>query len=501
MSGFSEYDQYDALGLAELVKKGEVGPKDLLDEAIRRRDAVNPKINAIIHNMDQLAYDAIDAGLPNGPFQGVPFLLKDLLAAYKGVPMSHGSRAYKDYIPNYDAEMVVRFKRAGLVIFGKTSCPENGYLGATEPKLFGITRNPWDLDRTPGGSSGGSAAAVGARIVPMASGGDGGGSLRIPASCCGLVGLKASRGRNPNGPYGEPWFGQEQEGVMSISVRDSAAALDATSGPDMGCPYSAPPPQRPFLEEVTTAPGKLKIAWSDEPLMRSGSIGDECRDALHRCVEQLRELGHELVEAAPPLDKQVLGEGYAMRMMCTAAADLRQAEYNLGRPLQKSEFERETWMLARCGEALSSGTLELVRRNLDQQRYKFERFMQGYDIYLTPTLSKPPVPHGEYLFHGLEKFASRVARRSTLAPVLRKANPKMLTGLVRKNFDWVAAPSAFNITGNPSISLPLQWSNEGLPIGMMFTARYLDEARLFQLAGQLEQAYPWANKRPPLAAY
>ena len=236
MSGFSEYDQYDALGLAELVKKGEVGPKDLLDEAIRRRDAVNPKINAIIHNMDQLAYDAIDAGLPNGPFQGVPFLLKDLLAAYKGVPMSHGSRAYKDYIPNYDAEMVVRFKRAGLVIFGKTSCPENGYLGATEPKLFGITRNPWDLDRTPGGSSGGSAAAVGARIVPMASGGDGGGSLRIPASCCGLVGLKASRGRNPNGPYGEPWFGQEQEGVMSISVRDSAAALDATSGPDMGCP-------------------------------------------------------------------------------------------------------------------------------------------------------------------------------------------------------------------------------------------------------------------------
>ena len=502
MTGFAEFDQYDALGLAELVKRGEVSATDLLDEAIRRRDIINPIINAIIYNMDELAYQAIEAGLPDGPFTGVPFLLKDLLGAYKGVPLTSGCRAYRNYIPDYDSEMVVRFKRAGLVIFGKTNCPENGYMGATEPKLHGVTRNPWDLERTPGGSSGGSGAVVGARIVPMASGGDGGGSLRIPASCCGIVGLKPSRGRNPYGPMAdETWLGQEQEGVMSLSVRDIAAALDATNGPELGCPYTVPAPTRPFLEEVGQPPGKLKIAWSAAPLMRTGVIGDESIAALLRCVEQLKSLGHELIEATPPLDQQLLGEGYAMRMMCTAAADINQAQRILGREMQPEDFEPETWLLARCGEALSSVALELVRRNFDRQRYLFESFMQNFDVYLTPTLAHPPVAHGEYLFHGLEKLASRLARHAGLAPVLRKALPRMLPDMVDKNFDWVAAPSAFNITGNPSMSLPLQWSEAGLPMGMMFTARYLDEACLFRLAAQLEQEYPWSDKRPTLASY
>ena len=499
MTGFAEYDQYDALGLAELVRNGDVSANDLLDEAIRRRDAVNPKINAIIHNMDEAAYQAIANGLPEGPFQGVPFLLKDLLAAYKGIPMTSGSRAYQDFVPDYDSEMVKRFKRAGLVVFGKTNCPENGYFGVTEPLLHGITRNPWNLDRTSGGSSGGSGAAVGARIVPMASGGDGGGSLRIPGSCCGVVGFKPSRGRNPYGPHGgEPWFGQVQEGVLSVSVRDSAAALDATCGPDIGCPPMPGLPVRPFLDEVSIAPGKLRIAWSAEPLVREGEISAECREALLRTVDQLKALGHDLVETALPLDKKVLGQGHIKRMMCAAAADVKQAQRVLGRKIKPDDFEPETWLMARCGEALSSAELELISRDLAGQRYRFDEFMQHYDVFLTPTLAKPPVPHGEYLVEGIDKFAAQIAPYIGLGPVLKRALPFMMPELQKKNFDWVAAPPAFNITGSPSVSLPLQWSDDGLPIGMMFTAGYQDDAGLIRLAGQLEREFPWAEKRPSL---
>jgi len=501
MTGFAEYDQFDALGLAELVRKKEVSARDLLDEAIRRREAVNPSINAIIHNMDELAYQAIDAGLPGGAFTGVPFLLKDILAAYKGVPMTHGSRAYRDYVPDYDSEMVKRFKQSGLVTFGKTNCPENAYVGVTEPLLHGPTRNPWNLERTPGGSSGGSAAAVAARIVPMASGGDGGGSLRIPGSCCGLVGFKASRGRNPYGPNaGEPWFGQVQEGILSVSVRDTAAALDVTNGPDIGCPSTAPLPSRPFLDEVTAEPGKLKIAWSREPLVRQGVLGEESVQALLKTVEQLKSLGHELTEVTPQLNKETLGHGHIMRMMCAAAADLREAKAVLGRRLQPDDFEPETWLIARFGESISAAAMEVVSRDLHAQRHVFENFMQDYNVFLTPTLSKPPVELGEFLVDGVDRLVSRVARHSSLGPIA-KMLPMMLPELAKKNFDWVASTPAFNITGNPSVSLPLQWSAEGLPMGMMFTSRLFDDACLFRLAGQLEREFPWADKRPSLASY
>ncbi len=497
--GFAEYDQYDALGLSELVRKGEISARDLLDEAIRRRDAINPQINAIIFNMDELAYRAIEDGLPDGPFHGVPFLLKDLLAAYKGVPLTNGCRAYKDFIPDYDSEMVVRFKNAGLVIFGKTNSPENGYAGCTEPLLHGVTRNPWNLERTAGGSSGGSGAAVAARIVPMASGGDGGGSLRIPGSCCGVVGFKPSRGRNPYGPaIGEPWFGQVQEGVLSLSVRDTAAALDVTSGPDVGCPYTTPPPVRPFLHEVSQTPGKLRIAWSAEPLVRDGEISTACMKALLRTVEHLRQLGHELVETTPATDKRVLAQGYMMRMMCAAAADIREARRAFGR-LKPVDFEPETWLLARFGESLSAPLMETVNRDLHTQRHIFEHFMRDYEVYLTPTLTKPPVPHGEYLVHGIDKLAAGIARHMRLGP-LTKLLPVIMPELIRKNYEWVSSPPVFNITGSPSVSLPLEWSADGLPIGMMFTARYLDEACLFRLAGQLEREFPWAQKRPAIVA-
>lgn len=499
MPSFTDYDQHDALGLADLVRQGAVSARDLLDEAIRRRDALNPQLNAVVHDMDELAYRAIEAGLPQGPFTGVPFLLKDLLAAYAGVPLTHGSRALRHYVPDRDSEMVRRFKAAGLVIFGKTSCPENGYLGSTESRLHGITRNPWDLQRSAGGSSGGSGAAVAARIVPMASGGDGGGSLRIPASACGLVGLKPSRGRNPYGPLGEVWFGQVQEGVLSRSVRDSAAALDATSGADLGCPYAAAAPPRPFLHEVAHEPGRLRIAYTDAPLLRPGTIAAPCIQALQRCVEQLRALGHELVPAAPPTNPEFLGQAYLLRMMCAAGTDLRHARHVLGRRLRADDFEPATWLLARLGEGISSARLEWVAQGINQQRLLFERFLQGYDAFLTPTLAQPPLAHGAFALQGLDRLAAALAAHLGLGPLARLIDA-LLPALAQKNFDWVAAPPLANLTGNPSLSLPLQWSDDGLPIGMMFTARYLDEATLLRLAGQLERAYPWAHLRPPLLA-
>ncbi|WP_372765649.1 amidase, partial [Litorivivens sp.] len=287
---FKEYADYDALGLAKLVADGQVTPSELLDEAIRRRDAVNPEINAVVHPMDDVARQTIANPLPKGPFTGVPFLLKDFCAAYAGVPLTNGSRAFKEYVPDYDCELVKRFKASGVVTFGKTNTPEFAIVGATEPALHGTCRNPWNPQRTVGGSSGGSGAAVAAGIVPMASGGDGGGSLRIPAACGGLVGFKASRGRVPHGPlHGDPWYGQVQDGVITRSVRDSAAMLDAIRGTDLGAPYAEPPLTGTLLDACTRAPKKLRIAFSDQPLMRDGKLHPDAIKGLNQTVTLLQE--------------------------------------------------------------------------------------------------------------------------------------------------------------------------------------------------------------------
>ncbi|HNB19083.1 MAG TPA: amidase, partial [Agitococcus sp.] len=355
MTGFSDYANYDALGLADLVKKGEVTPTQLLEEAIKRRNQVNPHINAVIRQMDDLAYRTIENGLPQGTFAGVPFLIKDLLAAYAGVPMTNGCRAYQDYVPNYDSEMVKRYKATGAVIFGKTNTPELGLMGVTEPELHGATRNPWNLQRTSGGSSGGAAAAVAAGIVPMAAGGDGGGSLRIPASCCGLVGFKPSRGRNPYGPaMAEPWFGQVQEGVISRSVRDTAAMLDATHGRDVGALYDAPTVKGTFLAAVSKSPKRLKIAYSQEALLSDALLDAECLRGLKYTVDLLSSLGHEVVEATPPIDKRQLADGYLLRIAAATAGDVFATEQIIGRPVELEDFETETWSLARLGQSFSA---------------------------------------------------------------------------------------------------------------------------------------------------
>ncbi len=499
MSGFAEYDRYDALGLAGLVQRGEVSAEDLLEEAIRRRDAVNPRINAVVRNMDDIAREAIAAGLPDGPFRGVPFLLKDFGAAYRGVPMSNGSRAYRNYVPDYDSELVSRFKASGLVTFGKTNTPEFALMGATEPLLHGITRNPWNPTRTAGGSSGGSAAAVAAGIVPMASGGDGGGSLRIPGACCGLVGFKASRGRVPHGPAaGDPWYGQVQDGVISRSLRDSAAALDAIRGMDIGAPYAEPPGPDSFLAACQQAPGKLRIALCREPLMVDGELHADCLQGLNHSAALLRELGHEVVEAAPALDKAQLAEGFLLRLMASTAGDVREAEALLGRKLEHGELEDETWMLVQLGRSFSAAQFDIAHRRLFTQSRRFAQFMQDFDVILTPTLGKPPVEHGYFRLSGIDKWLAPLLTRCPIGPLAGKLD--ITAHFAEKSFNWVSSTMAFNISGNPSVSLPLYWNTEQLPIGLMFTARFGDDETLFRLAGQLEKAQPWWDRRAPIYA-
>mgnify|MGYP000113774213 CR=1 FL=1 len=301
MGAFQEYDQYDGLGLAELVKKKEISPAEICEEAIDRIEKVNPQLNAVVTPMFDEARKFVMESAPDGPFIGVPFLLKDLLETYAGVPETRGSKAYRNNISDHDSEIVKRYKKAGLIILGKTNTPEFGLLGVTEPELHGPTRNPWNIDHTPGGSSGGSAAAVASGMVPMASGNDGGGSIRIPASCCGIFGLKVSRGRNPTGPeHGNLWQGAAIEHALTRSVRDSAGILDATHGGDIGAPYFIPHPSKPFLETIKESPGHLRVAFNTKSPIDT-PVDPDCVKAVEHTAGLLEKLGHDVEEAKPEI--------------------------------------------------------------------------------------------------------------------------------------------------------------------------------------------------------
>lgn len=496
MSGFAEYDNFDAVGLAELVNKGDVSAAELLDEAIVRCDRINPEINAVVHDMSEIARDIVKSHLPEGPFSGVPFLLKDLGQAWAGVPMRIGSRYFIDHVPDYDAEIVKRFRAAGLVVFGKTNTPEFGLMGTTEPDLFGATLNPWDLSRTAGGSSGGAGAAVAAGIVPMAGASDGGGSIRIPASCNGLVGLKPSRGRNPSGPIiGEGWYGQVQEGVLSRSVRDTAAALDATAGADAGTLYSAPPPARPYLEEVGRDAGQLRIAVCREALLSNAPLDAECIRGLDATVAVLEDLGHSVEDAVPPIDKMALATGYLLRVAACTGAEVASARKYIGRKPQADDFELETRALANLGKCFSAIDLTLANRVIEMEVRKIGRFMTDYDILLTPTLATPPAPLGVFKARGADLILAKVSSRIPLGPIAKFG--KALEHLADNNFRFVVSTPVANATGEPSISLPLHWSASGLPVGMMFTAKIYADDLLIRLASQLETAMPWQARRAP----
>ncbi len=472
-----DYAAHDALGLAGLVKRKEATPEELLDCALRAADALNGKLNAIVRPMEEEARKTVAAGVPAGPFEGVPFLLKDLTQSYAGVPTDCGSRFFKGWTRDFDSEMTARWKKAGVVIFAKTNTPEGGSSGSTEPVANGPTHNPWRLGHSPGGSSGGSAAAVAAGIAPAGHANDGGGSIRIPASCCGLVGLKPSRGRTPNGPdFGELWNGIAVEHVVTRSVRDCAALLDAAAGPGIGEPYAAPPPDRPFLDEVGAEPGRLRIAFSSAAPAGS-AVDADCVRAVEETAKLLADLGHIVEPGAPAFDIDSMLDGWTKIFQANEVWAFEGLGKLLGRTPGPENTEANNLHLIEEGRKLSGADVVQALSDVHATTRDFARFYESWDVWLTPTLGSAPPPHG-HLFadDDAEVFFERLMAFIPFTPI-------------------------FNCTGNPAISLPLHWNDAGLPVGIHLGGRANDEATLFRLAAQLEEARPWRDRRPETSVW
>ena len=476
MAGFKDYDNYDALGLADLVRTGAVSAGELLDEALARVEALNPQLNAVTFRFEAMARAAIDGGLPDGPFRGVPFLLKDLGASCLDTPLTNGSRLYEDFVCDHDSTLVARYKRAGLVIFGRSTSPELGVSYATEPLLHGPARNPWNPDHIPGGSSGGAAAAVAARILPAAHASDGGGSIRVPASACGLFGMKPTRGRSPTGPRGgEGWAGMSVNHAVTLSVRDSAALLDAVSGADVGDPYAAPQPARRFLDEVGADPGRLRIAVSGRP-SNDAPVAADCLAAMDRAAALCADLGHHVEAAEADYDRGEIDDQRHKIIAACLRAEIETRAAELGAK-PESLVEPMTWHLATLADQVSGADYAAAVQALHRVGRQIGRFFMDYDVWLTPTLAKPPLAIG------------------VLDPATDDAE-----AYFAEIQSFAAFPALSNATGAPAMSVPLYWNDAGLPIGVQFIARFGDEATLFRLAAQLEQARPWANRRPVVTA-
>ena len=494
---FSEYDKFDALGLAELVKKGEVTPSELLDEALIRADQVNPRINAIIRPMVDLAKARAQEKF-TGPFGGVPFLLKDLIASYAGVEMTNGSRFFRGHIPSEDSEYVTRFKKAGVNIFGKTNTPEFGITPSTEPDFTGATRNPWDELRSPGGSSGGSSAAVAAGIVPMASASDGGGSIRIPASCTGLFGLKPSRGRVPSGPDApDGWFNFIAEHVVSRSVRDSAYMLDCLQGDYAGQLLKVNKPPHSYASAIEKKPKKMRIAFSLDAGMGQ-SLHEDCKEGVLATVKLLQEMGHECEEVSLPIDRDEVIYAYSILVAAEMAATLMDGERQLGRSGKASDFEPRTWALMKLGRSFHGGDVANAVWTLGQFSRKWMMFFEPYDALLTSTLGTPPCKVGELKPDTSELIQFKALSMLPIGMLAKQKDFVIKSGA--RVFNYCSQTIPANVTGQPAMSVPLHWNKEGLPIGMMFTGGFGQEHVLLNLAAQLEQARPWADKRPPIYA-
>jgi amidase len=471
----------DATAQAELVQRGEVSPAELVEAAIVRVEATNDEINAVIHPLFEEGLEAARDPLPDGPFKGVPFLLKDLGAAFAGQPLHLGMQFLKDrdFRAPVDTYLAQRFRQAGLVTIGKTNAPELGILPTTEPRAYGATRNPWDPGHSAGGSSGGSAAAVAAGMVPFAHANDGGGSIRIPASNCGLVGLKPSRQRVSEGPLiGDLMSGLTCELVVSRSVRDTAAILEAVHGPAPGDPYVAPPPVRPYTEEVGADPGKLRIALWTETLIEQDA-DPEVVSATREAAKILEGCGHEIGEPdLTALQSIDLVEPFLVRWAAGQAAALDQFGIVTGAEIGPGDVGPLTWALAEIGRERSAGEyLEAVGQHQVMSRMFAGIHEFGFDLVLSPTLGEPPPPLGTFDDSGPEPMAA-----------------------FERAFLDGCFTAAFNATGQPAISLPLHWSEDGLPIGIQLAAPLGREDLLLRVASQLEQAAPWADRTAPAFA-
>ncbi|MDH3500160.1 MAG: amidase, partial [Acidimicrobiia bacterium] len=487
----SEYLQHDAVGLADLVRARQLKAVEIIDAAVRQIEALNP-LNAVIHKTyDRARRAAADA--TEGPLAGVPMLIKDLGQTVAGSPVTLGSRMLAHQIADHDSNLVARYRAAGMAILGQTNVPEFGLAATTEPELFGPTRNPWNLERSAGGSSGGAAAAVAGRMVPTAHASDGGGSIRIPASMCGLFGLKPTRARTPKGPdVGEGWFGLSVDHALTVSVRDSAVLLDVTQGPDPGAPYFPPSPARLYADEVDTAPGLLRVAVSNAPML-GHSMDPACISAVQNVAELLTELGHEVTEATPAVDAGEMGFHFGVLSAAAAALGVTKASALAGRDPDPKMFEIGTWVTAVAGRRLSAEDLAAAIDFARQLGRQTAPFWDTYDILVEPTLARPPWRLGEMTLSESERRTIEVIRRLPSRTVIRR----VLQRLGVKTLESIPNTPLWNVTGQPSMSVPLHW-HEGLPIGVQFTARYADEATLFRLAAQLEAARPWRHMIPPL---
>jgi len=465
------YELFDALGLADLVRRREVSAIEVLETALDRISRRNSTLNAIVTPLYDQAMADIEAGIPDGPFAGVPYVFKELLVSVRGAPTTAGSRLLAGNMPKVESEIVARCRRAGLVIVGKTNSCEFGLLPTTEPVLYGPTRNPWDLELSPGGSSGGSTAAVAAGMLPMGHATDGGGSIRIPASCCGLFGLKPTRGRITAGPEGgEGLAGFAVQHAVTWSVRDSAALLDVTAGSMPGDAYSAAPPVRPYLEEVGRDPGRLRIAFSTR-VPGGERVDPRCAaatlDAAHLC----EELGHLVEEAEPDFDFEAMNAGFATVFAANTAAGIDRIA---GGDLPGSDLlEPLTRALAERGRTITASAYIRELQSIQRQSRRIAGFFEHHDLWLTPTLALPPRPLGWF-----------------------PSDHADVDAWMERHLAFTPFTALSNATGQPAMSVPLGQTENGLPIGCHFAARYGEEDVLFRLAGQLERARPWRSRRP-----
>lgn len=483
---FPEYESYDATGLAALVREGQIAPAELLEASIERIEARNPELNAVVQKLYDRARQRVDA-LPEGPLRGVPFLLKDLLTRLAGTETVGGTRLARGVIHEQSSVLAQRYEAAGLQIVGKSNTPELGIMGITEPELFGPCRNPWDPQHTPGGSSGGAASAVASGMVPVAHGGDGGGSIRIPASACGLFGLKPTRGRVSLAPsLGESWSGFVQAHVLARSVRDSALLLDIADPPVPGEPYAAPHKARPWLDEVGADPGRLRVAFTPDTLF-AGETHPDCRAALEDAVSLLEGLGHQVVEARPDFPREELVRAYFRTIATNVARAVDVTAAAAGRRPRAADFEPATWLLAIIGWGTPAPELIAAREAIQRASRQVAAFFEDHDVLVTPTLARPPARIGQLALQPAERLQISLLRRVPHRRLLDFAIDQMGEGKLA----WTPNTQLFNQTGQPAMSVPLYVSGDGLPIGTQFVARFGGEATLFRLAAQLERARPW----------
>lgn len=497
---FEEYRQHDATGLAELIKTKEVTAEEVNQTAIEGIEAINPRINAITFtDFDQSLLrsqrQSQNSDLTK-PFAGVPFLIKDALSAVKGWPLTYSCKGLKNNISSYDSSLTTRFREAGLNFLGRTNTPEFALYGITEPALFGPTNNPWDLSRNAGGSSGGSAAAVAAGIVPMASASDGGGSIRIPSSCCGVFGLKPSRGRVATGPdFGEVWNGASSDHVLTRSVRDSALMLDLIQGPDFSSSYCAPPPSTPYHKAIKTPPKSLRIAMQTHSPLGS-KVHNECIKAVENTAKQLESLGHNVEIKTPDYSGEALLDDFFTVYFTQAALAIESIGKHLGRNTKVSDVESSTWVMGLIGKSYRADEVLAARQRWHDYSRIMGEFHRSYDLLMMPSIADLPAKNGAHELSPVEKLFLPVVNHLRLGRLTRLVGA--IDDMKEKHISKVPFTQLANVTGQPAMSVPTHTSACGLPVGVQFIAPYGDEETLFKLAAQLEEINGWGKNFPNL---